>query len=379
MVDKLGIFHYKECLFHPHSQEEKVVKRKRTLTSTAMLILFMLSGIISAQDVPELSTIDVQKSQDQMEIKLKVTGPVSYESFTLFNPNRLVIDLLQIHEYRNPAEMDINDFGVSRVRTAKNQPDVVRVVFDLDENVPSYSIEDKEGAVHIIFRVERRTEREPEAAPVKTQPQPQPARAVTKPAQARTQPTATPPPSQTQEMEGGKPSSALSINLGAGAYMPQSTDFQDIYGTTSTLYSLGLAFYLPLSRVEKLGFSLEGSYVSDTGNTTFTDEEVNLTLMPVMLNFFYQRAFGAFEPYAGIGASYFSYKEDLPETFPVSEVSGSVLGYNFLIGTHVKLMSSLSIRAYMRYHVAKKTEADETEINLSGNELGIGLSYFFNF
>ncbi len=356
-----------------------MVKRMRNLISAVTLTLFVLSSITSAQDIPELSNIDVQKSQDRMEIKLVVTGPVSYESFTLFNPNRLVIDLLQIREYRNPAEMDINDFGVSRIRTAKNQPDVVRVVFDLDENVPSYSIEDKEGAVRIIFRVEGRTEREPEAAPVKVQPKTKPGRPVTKPTQTRTKPAATQPPSRIQETEAEKPDSALSINLGAGVYMPQSSDFQDIYGSTSTLFSLGLGYYLPLSRVEKLGFSLEGSYVSDTGNTTFTDEQVKLTLTPVMLNVFYQRAFGAFEPYAGIGASYFSYKEDLPETFPVSEVSGSVMGYNFLIGTHIKVMSSLSIRAYMRYHVAKKTEADENEINLSGNELGIGLSYFFNF
>ncbi len=356
-----------------------MVKRMRNIISTVTLTLFVLSGTISAQDIPELSNIDVQKNQDQMEIKLMVTGPVSYESFTLFNPNRLVIDLLQIREYRNPAEMDINDFGVSRIRTAKNQPDVVRVVFDLDENVPSYSIEDKEGAVHIIFKAEQRRQQEPEAAPAKTQPKSQPARTVTKPAPTRTKPAVSQPPSRIQETEVDKPGSSLSINLGAGVFMPQSSDFQDIYGSTSSLYSLGLGFYLPLSRVEKLGFSLEGSYISDTGNTTFTDEQVKLTLMPVILNVCYQRAFGAVEPYAGIGASYFNYKEDLPESFPVPEVSGTVLGYNFLIGTHVKLMSSLSIRAYLRYHVAKKSDADDIEINLSGNELGIGLSYFFNF
>ncbi len=367
-VDKVSIFYYKGSLFQPHSEEEIVVNRMRNLIGTAALLLFVFSGIISAQEVSELSNIDVQKGQDQMEIKVVVTGPISYESFTLFNPNRLVIDLLQTGEFRNPVEVEVNGFGVSRIRTARNQPDVVRVVFDLDENVPSYSIEDKEGAVHIIFRVEREAEPEPEAAPVKTQPE----RLVAKPA-------VTPPPSQTQGMESDKPSSALSINLGGGVYMPQSTSFQDIYGTTSTLYSLGLGYTLPLSRVESLGFSLEGSYISDSGNTTFTDEQVKLTLTPVMLNVFYQRSFGSFEPYAGIGASYFSYKEDLPETFPVPEVSGSLLGYNFLIGTHVKVMPRLSIRAYLRYHVAKKTEADETEINLSGNELGIGLSYFFDF
>ena len=161
--------------------------------------------------------------------------------------------------------------------------------------------------------------------------------------------------------------------------MPQSSIFQEVYGKSSLSLGLGVTYHLPLSNVENLGFSLDGNYISDTGKTTVTEEEVTLRLIPVMFTVFYQRQFGQFLPYAGLGASFFSYKEILPDSFAVPEVTGTVLGYNFLIGTHIKVMPQLSLRAFLRYHVAKKTDEDDVEINLSGSELGIGLSYFFNF
>lgn len=349
-----------------------MAKHKTYLTITLILTLLSLGTAVRSQDVTQLSNIHIEKSQNQLEVRLEITGTVSYESFTLFNPNRLVIDLQQVREFRNTAEIDVNDFGVTRIRTAKNQPDVVRVVFDLADTVPSYSIEDRQGAIHIFFRAEQTGRRQPEPKPVRTEP-------AQKTPPPVTQPRETPQPAQEAASGPVTRGRALSINLGGGMYMPQSTVFQEVYGKSSLSLGLGVTYYLPLSNVEDLGFSLDGSYISDTGKTTFTEEEVKLTLIPVMLNVLYQREFGKIMPYAGVGASYFSYKETLPETFVTPEVTGNVFGYNFLIGTHVKVIPQLSIKAQFRYHVAKKTDEDGFEINLSGGELGLGLSYFFNF
>ncbi len=353
-----------------------MVKSKNSMICAGILLLFVSSTFVGAQETPALTDIMVQKGADQMEIRLVVTGPVNYESFTLFNPNRLVIDLLQVREFRNPAEVNVNDFGVSRIRTAKNKPDVVRVVFDLDVAVPSYSIEDRQGAIHIFFRSEgtagQQPETKPAGQPVRTEPERETPPPVTQP-QAPAQ-------SSTQAQRGtADRGPALSLNLGGGLYMPQSTDFQDVYGKSSMAFGLGVTYYIPLSGVEDLGFSLDGNYISSTGATTATAEEVKLTLMPIMLTAIYQRHFGSVIPYVGLGGSLFSYKETLPETFSVPEVSGSVIGFNFLLGTHVKVVPQLSLRAYLRYHIAKKTDEDGFEINLTGSELGIGLSYFFNF
>ena len=371
---KGSYFYYKKHV--PLSEEDNVVKSKNSMICAGILLLFVSSTFVGAQETPALTDIMVQKGADQMEIRLVVTGPVNYESFTLFNPNRLVIDLLQVREFRNPAEVNVNDFGVSRIRTAKNKPDVVRVVFDLDVAVPSYSIEDRQGAIHIFFRSEgtagQQPETKPAGQPVRTEPERETPPPVTQP-QAPAQ-------SSTQAQRGtADRGPALSLNLGGGLYMPQSTDFQDVYGKSSMAFGLGVTYYIPLSGVEDLGFSLDGNYISSTGATTATAEEVKLTLMPIMLTAIYQRHFGSVIPYVGLGGSLFSYKETLPETFSVPEVSGSVIGFNFLLGTHVKVVPQLSLRAYLRYHIAKKTDEDGFGINLTGSELGIGLSYFFNF
>jgi len=350
-----------------------LAKQKSYLvTTTVILMLLSLGTALHSQDVPQLTNIQVNKSQNQLEVRLEISGSANYESFTLFNPNRLVIDLLQVSEFSNTAEIDVNDFGVTRIRTAKNQPDVVRVVFDLEDTVPSYSIEDRQGVIHIFFRAERPAERQPEPTPARKEPERKTAPPVT-------QPRETSQPMQETAAGSETRGRSLAINLGGGMYMPHSSVFQEVYGKSSLSLGLGFTYTLPLSNVEDLGFSLDGSYIFDTGETTFTGEEVKLTLIPVMLNVIYQRQFGKLMPFAGLGASYFSYKETLPDTFVTPEVTGNVFGYNFLIGTHVKVIPQLSVRAQFRYHVAKKTDDEGFEINLSGGELGIGLSYFFNF
>ena len=78
-------------------------------------------------DVPELTNITITRTDSGLEAVLGITGAVNYESFTLFNPNRLIIDLLQVQSFSCEPEIDINSFGVTKIRTAKNQPDVTRV------------------------------------------------------------------------------------------------------------------------------------------------------------------------------------------------------------------------------------------------------------
>ena len=369
-------------LIYQHPEEANVAYKTVCSLSLGLLLLFAFATPAAlAQDTPELNDIVIQKSLNQMEVRLVISGSVDYESFTLFNPNRLVIDLLQMQAFRSPAEINVNDFGVNRIRTARNRPDVVRVVFDLAETVPSYSIEDQDGTVQVVFRVERaaaKPETKPVEKPEEKEVRIQPTRKAVTPPKAK--PRRTEIPAAEPRAEGEAPSwgRALSINLGGGLYMPQSSNFQDVYDSTSTLVGGGLTYYLPLSGVERLGLSLEGSYIFDTGQTTFTEEEVKLTMIPAMFDVFYQRKFGRFAPFAGLGGSYFSYKEELPPTFAVSEVTGNVMGFNFMVGTHIELIRQLAVRALLRYHVAKKTE-DEIEFNLSGSELSIGLSYFFNF
>ena len=130
--------------------------KKRELSIIVTLMLLFLPAITSArsQQATDLSNILINKSANQLEVKLEIGATVNYESFTLFNPNRLILDLLQVETYSCEPEIIVNDFGIIRIRAAKNQPDVTRVVFDMEESIPAYSIEEKENSIFIYFKRE---------------------------------------------------------------------------------------------------------------------------------------------------------------------------------------------------------------------------------
>lgn len=346
------------------------MNRKLGFISIALLLLFICVPSVQSQDSPELTNIRVNRLADKLEVRIELNTTVNYESFTLFNPNRLIIDLLQVRTISAPSELNVGDYGVKRVRAAKNQPDVTRVVFDLDDAVPSYSIEDTGIAIIVTFRVEGRVETEAEPVQEKVEPE---TKAVTQPEEAPAQEEQR--PRATADGYRGK---RIGLGITGGLYLVQSKDFKDVYGSSAPSLGASLSYLHPLSDEEALGLSLDFNYIFATGQTTYTQEEVKLNFTPLGLMVFYQRHFGIIAPYAGIGVELFSYTEQYPETFAISESKGSTIGYSFMIGSHIEIIPTLSAKLYIKHHVAKKTE-EEFEINLSGTELGLGFTYYFNF
>lgn len=340
----------------------------------------MLAPVINAapaQQGAELSNIQVNRTENQLEARLETNAPINYESFTLFNPNRLVIDLLQVQSFSCAPEINVDAFGVIKIRTAKNQPDVTRVVFDLEDNVPAYSIEEKDNGLFIYFRQEVLTEEQPT---VVEETVAQPVRKVT-PKAVRTETPPPPPAARQQQPEISLPmenNKKLYISIGGGLYFAHDADFQEIYGTNSLAMGGGIGFILPLSNKEDLGIDLNFNYIGSKGLTSETEEDLEFTMMPFSLTVYYARHIGIFAPFGGIGADYINYKETYPETISISETTGSVFGYNLVLGTNIHIIDNLAVKLYVKLHMAKKT-TDEYELNLSGNEYGLGLTYYFNF
>ncbi len=345
-----------------------------SLVSMLMLLSFLLATVPFAQDVPELKNIRLDRGQSQLDVKLEISTAFNYESFTLFNPNRLVIDLIRIGQFSAAPEITVNAYGVLKIRTAKNQPDVVRVVFDLSETVPAYSLEESADGLTVSFR--------PESMPVRT-PEEKPAvkeEVVEKPAvKETTPPVVTPAPREEPRAQPtGERGTRIGISVQGGPYLPTSADFKEIYGSSAISFGGGLSLLFPLGAQEDIGISVDGGMVSKTGQTSFTQEDVKIQFLPFSLSVFYLRDFGTVLPYAGLGVDYFSYKETLPVEWEVPDVTGSLLGYSFLIGTHIKIIPQFMAKLYVKYHVATKTE-EEININLSGTELGLGFTYYFEF
>ena len=111
-------------------------------------ILTLLIGLLltSSELVTSLSVVP---NLNQTEILVSVDGSVSFRTFSLTAPARIVVDLLNArHALSQEDFLDIDRGGVLSVRTSQYAEDIVRVVVDL-EAMTEYTVEESSGAVRI--------------------------------------------------------------------------------------------------------------------------------------------------------------------------------------------------------------------------------------
>ena len=111
-------------------------------------ILTLLIGLLlSASEL--VTGVSVVPNLNRTEILVSVDGSVSYRAFSLAEPARIVVDLLNArHALSREDFLDINRGGVLSVRTSQYSEDIVRVVVDL-EAMSEYTIEESSGAIRI--------------------------------------------------------------------------------------------------------------------------------------------------------------------------------------------------------------------------------------
>jgi outer membrane protein W len=351
--------------------------------------MLILPGLTAAQEdtTSVLKNISFEKSQDRLGVKLDIDIPINYESFTLFNPDRLIIDLLGITSFSCEPLIDVNDIGVLAIRTAKNQPDVTRVVFDLMEDIPSYSIEEKEDGLYIYFEVEKpifeeQPEEIKETLPLKKeevkeeiqQPEKKTLQPKKEPAAKKVPPL---PELKTISTSEAKKNKILTLGLGGGFYFIQDADFQDVYGKSAGYFGGELNFFIPIKGREGIALAIDLKSISASGLTTETEEEVKLKLLPVSFTALYMRHYGRFIPFVGLGGSIFSYEETYPPSFAIPSTKGSTFGLNLQIGTYIKVVETFSFKVFFKFYDAR-TKENDLNINLGGTEYGVGLAYHFN-
>ena len=367
---------------------EEVKVKIRTTCLLLIACLLILSGLTQAQEETAnvLKNISFEKSQDRLGVKLDIDIPINYESFTLFNPDRLIIDLLGITNFSCEPLIDVNDTGVIAIRTAKNQPDVTRIVFDLMEDIPSYSIEEKEDGLYVYFEVEKpifeeQPEEVKETPPVKEEKQEEIKQPEKKTPQPKTEPAAKKVPPlpelKTISTPEAKKNKMLTLGLGGGLYFIQDADFQDVYGQSAGFFSGEVNLFIPIKGQEGIAVALDIKSISASGLTTVTEEEVKLRLLPISLAALYMRQYGRFIPFVGIGGSLFSYEETYPPSFAIPSTKGSAFGLNLQLGTYIKVVETFSFKVYFKFYDAR-TKENDININLGGNEYGVGLAYHFN-
>jgi type IV pilus assembly protein PilQ len=100
-----------------------------------------------------ISAITHELMGDVLRVKLLADGRLNYTSFMLDAPKRLVFDFNGVLNAVSKAAVTIEELGVSRVRVAQfrtAEPQITRVVFDLDEEVTHRAVAE-DGGLEVAF------------------------------------------------------------------------------------------------------------------------------------------------------------------------------------------------------------------------------------
>lgn len=100
----------------------------------------------------QLTDVDIDVDTEEVNVSLITLQPVEFEHFTLENPHRLVVDIKgAILNTAAPSYIKNDIVKDIRIGQFSNNPDVVRVVFDLAKNGTNYNIKQKENKILIKF------------------------------------------------------------------------------------------------------------------------------------------------------------------------------------------------------------------------------------
>ncbi len=132
---------------------------KKKITLFLCLLFFILSFMsfsFSGQRAPAkqrnvLEKIALSKSERTLEVKILLTVFSFYRQFELSNPNRLVIDFIDVSGVKAFPLYKVNDFGVAAIRTGMPAGNTARVVFDMMREIPPYRIESIPNGLKVIF------------------------------------------------------------------------------------------------------------------------------------------------------------------------------------------------------------------------------------
>lgn len=157
----------------------------------------------------------------------------------------------------------------------------------------------------------------------------------------------------------------------AGYFQPKDAWFKQIYGKGDVLYGARLGVHV----WQGLYFWLSASQYKVISKTTFTGDKTTLTLLPVSVFLRYMIDLGFFNPYAGLGYTFMSFKE---ESEFVGNVKGNGSNFSLEAGFELKMNRHFSLDFGGRFEKIKiKPENIDEKIDLGGLQAGVTLLVSF--
>ena len=356
--------------------EEERMRRAKTSAILLCLVLFTANLLaVQTTQVSELKNIRYDKKDNQIEVKIEYPADIPYDSFSLMNPNRLVLDFMGIRTVSSMPMIEINQMGIVSIRSALNRPGVARVVFNFTAETPQYRIEETESGLTVTFWEEEEVleEREPEQIVRETTKPPVEEKAKIKPETKKPARTET---SYMPYAEDDSTKKKMALGFTAGYLTLQDDAFAEAYGEGGVFFKGEYSFLLPL-KVESFDIWTGFTYFEKAGKTSITQEDLTLKITNLSVALRYLKAFSKFTPFVGAGIDYIVYKEILPEDYLIGSVGGSDMGFHLQGGTYFDALPYLSLKIHIKY-LWSTADVDGLEVNLGGVEYGAGLIFRFN-
>jgi len=366
------------------------------LVTLCILFYVPVEGKTQENNIIELKSLKVDEANNKLIFTLSLNELVKYEFFTLTNPNRFVIDLYNVEKVSAQNINDIDKLGCVGVRIGKFSPVITRVVFDFKNNIPEFRVNTQNSTLIVAFGGEEAVQKESpiaehekneidknkETINQKSSNEQKEIRAVKKKESinkeiqpisqsnlslAKSRDLSTTSPLRLEKK-------GLFISIGSGVAFFSDQNFKTLYNNYSFNGRGILGYFFPLTTKENLAISVEVDYLNDKGKTSYTKEEIELTLIPVILKVSYLRQISRFYPYISLGADYTYYREEYPGDFPITSTTGGKLGINFELGILVRTIDNIYIYPYYKLK-SLNIQENEINVNLSGNEIGLGLMF----
>jgi hypothetical protein len=331
-------------------------------------------GQAAAQSAAVVKAVTFVASETSFEATVTVSGECLCQTLVLADPSRLVLDFAPASGIEAKAITEVNAFGVTNIRTGMFQPMIARVIFDFSGGIPPYEIKKTATGFTVVFTKPEEAAAKAEAPQIK---------AEAPPVKAEEKPAAPVPqferPARAEESaDVPMPVGFKNTTIGVfgGTYSNPSSDFQEVYGSESTLqYGLNLTRTLLNAKGFQIDASFELRTFSKTGQATLSGDEAKIVLTPVTIagRLLYQAKY--IMPFIGFGADFYNYEE----TSALANTTGSASGAHFQAGFYIIFpkVEFLRLKAYYKY-TKVTANMDGFDIGLGGPEYGFGLSFGFN-
>ena len=385
---------------------------KRKISILSCIILFSASSFIpalfAAKDVNKetglLNKISLTKKDNTLEVDI-IFGPyTSHNHFELSEPNRIVLDLINIEDILSDRHLEVNDFGIQTIRAGMFKTDAARVVFDLKDRLSPYKITKTKKGLKITFRKEKTEEeklKEEKSRKLQEIIAEAKKRAVAKAIAVKSSPKNENLKEIKEKIREVKDTAAkvnekldklqvklddtltilkemrderarqekrfVRIEITGNYFQPAEGEFKDTFGNglmEGAELNIGvtnsLEFWLAMKNFSKS--SLEGEATPDR----------KIRLIPLEAGFKMRFNKGAVNPYIGGGVAYHQYKE----LFNSEEIKEKKIGYIGQAGCFLKIAENLVLDAYAHYRYCL-INVGGTELDISGFHVGAGLGFEF--